>query len=49
VNMDGKIVGAELPADRRQYFDGFADQVDINGDGAVTYEEWQAKPEVPFN
>jgi len=49
VNMDGKIVGAELPADRRQYFDGFVDQVDINGDGAVTYEEWQAKPEVPFN
>lgn len=48
VNMDGKIVASELPADRRKYFDSFAAQVDSNGDGAVTYQEWQAKPSVPF-
>jgi len=48
VNMDGKIVASELPADRRKFFDAFAAQVDSNGDGAVTYKEWQAKPEVQF-
>lgn len=48
VNMDGKIVASELPADRRKHFNHFSAQVDKNGDGAVTYKEWQAKPEVPF-
>ncbi|MDG1292775.1 MAG: redoxin family protein, partial [Pseudomonadales bacterium] len=48
VNMDGKIVASELPAGRRKLFDAFAAQVDSNGDGAVTYKEWQAKPEVQF-
>ena len=47
-DMDGKIVASELPADRRKFFDAFTAQVDSNGDGAVTYKEWQAKPEVQF-
>lgn len=48
VNMDGKIIKSELPADRRQYFDQFADQVDANNDGAITYQEWHARPDVEY-
>lgn len=48
VNMDGEIVKSELPANRRRHFDQFAAQVDANEDGAVTYQEWHAKPDVEY-
>lgn len=48
VNLDGKITKTELPANRRGVFDAFAAQVDEDKDGAVSYEEWLAKPDVVF-
>lgn len=48
VNLDGKITESELPVDRRPLFQPFAELVDADNDGAVTYKEWLAMPEVEF-
>lgn len=48
VNMDGRVLKSEMPADRRRSFDFFLRELDSNKDQAITLDEWHAKPEVDF-
>lgn len=47
-NLDRRVERDELPPSKHKQFDEFVKQVDRDGDGAVTYQEWVARPEVEF-